>query len=212
MAITSNVRVIKFWTKYKPDGNGGFSSIDMVEYCAVGKANMATTVATVASLSKLLPFEPGDDNMAIMMAHARWNSIKPQYDAWKEGREAPIDGTALAAWPGITSDQAEFLRNLGIRTVEEIADASDSIITKIPFPGARELRSSAQAFLKAADKTRVASELTALTEQNRSLQEQLEDMKQIVLDMQAAQQGGEKPARNGKARRAAEPVAEDAAA
>lgn len=184
MSITSNVRVIKFWTKYKPDGAGGFKGVDMVEYCAVGKANMATTVATVASLGKLLPLEPGDENMAIMMAHARWNSIKPQYDAWKEGRETPIDGTALAAWPGISSDQAEFLRNMGIRTVEEIADASDSIITKIPFPGARELRSSAQAFLKSADKTKVASEITNLTEQNRALTEQLEEMRQIVLEMQ----------------------------
>lgn len=197
MSITSNVRVIKFWTKYKPDGAGGFKGVDMVEYCAVGKANMATTVATVASLGKLLPLEPGDENMAIMMAHARWNSIKPQYDAWKDGRETPIDGTPLAAWPGITSDQADFLRNLGIRTVEEIAEASDSIVTKIPFPGARELRTSAQAFLKSADKAKVATEITTLSEKNRALEEQLEEMRQIVLEMQS-ERGAEKPGRKSR--------------
>ncbi len=210
MALTSNVRVVKFWTKYKPDGQGGFKAVDMVEYCAVGKANMATTVATVASLGKLLPLEPGDENMAVMMAHARWNSIKPQYDAWKEGRETPIDGTALAAWPGISSDQAEFLRNMGIRTVEEIADASDSIITKIPFPGARELRSSAQAFLKSADKTKVASEITNLTEQNRALTEQLEEMRQIVLEMQE-DRNSEKQGKRSR-RNSAEPEPEAAVA
>lgn len=205
MAITSNVRVIKFWTKYKPDGKGGFNGIDMVEYCAVGKANMATTVATVSSLGKLLPMEPGDENMAVMMAHARWNSIKPQYDAWKEGRETPVDGTALAAWPGITSDQADFLRNMGIRTVEEIADASDSIITRIPFPGAREMRTSAQAFLKSADKVKVAGEITDLQSQNQNLKDQLEEMRQIVLEMQAKE---DKP----KAKRKAAEAVEEAAA
>jgi len=211
MAITSNVRVIKFWTKYKPDGKGGFKGIDMVEYCAVGKASMATTVATVSSLGKLQPLEPGDENMAIMMAHARWNSIKPQYDAWKEGRETPIDGTPLAAWPGITSDQADFLRNLGIRTVEDIAEASDSIIVKIPFPGARELRTSAQAFLKSADKAKVAGEITALTEKNRDLEDQLEEMRQIVLDMQA-ERNAEKPGKKASKRNAAETEPEPAAA
>lgn len=205
MAITSNVRVIKFWTKYKPDGQGGFKGIDMVEYCAVGKANMATTVATVSSLGKLLPMEPGDENMAVMMAHARWNSIKPQYEAWKEGRETPVDGTALAAWPGITSDQADFLRNMGIRTVEEIAEASDSIITKIPFPGARELRNSAQAFLKSADKAKVAGEITELQSQNQTLKDQLEEMRQIVLEMQGKE---DKP----KAKRKAADAVEEAAA
>lgn len=207
MTITANVRVVKFWTKYKPDGLGGFKEVDMVEYCAVGKANMATTVSTVASLGKLQPLNPGDENMAIMMAHARWNAIKPQYDAWKQGREAPLTGTALAAWPGISSDQAEFLRGMGIRTVEEIAEASDSIITKIPFPGAREMRSSAQAFLKSADKQKVASELTELREALRSRDEQLEEMRQIVLEMQASQ--GEPKSRGG--RRRAEVVDEAAA-
>lgn len=191
MALTANVRVIKFWTKYTPNGKGGFKETDMVEYCAIGKAHMATTVASVSSLGKLQPLEPGDDNMAVMMAHARWNSIKPQYDAWKQGREAPIDGTPLAAWPGISSEQAEFLRNMGIRTVEEIAEASDSIITRIPFPGARELRSSAQAFLKAADKTKVASELTDLKEKLAERDEQLEDLRQIVLEMQGAKGDGQ---------------------
>lgn len=185
MTITANVRVVKFWTKYKPDGLGGFKEIDMVEYCAVGKANMATTVSTVASLGKLQPLNPGDENMAIMMAHARWNAIKPQYDAWKQGREVPIDGTALAAWPGISSDQAEMLRNMGLRTVEEIAEASDSIITKIPFPGARELRSSAQNFLKAADKTKTAAAISDLEAKLRERDDALEEMKAIVLEMQA---------------------------
>ncbi len=204
MAISSSVRVIKFWTKYKPDGRGGYMEVDMVEYCAVGKANMATTVATVSSLGKLLPLEPGDENMAVMMAHARWNAIKPQYDAWKEGREAVVDGTALAAWPGLTSDQAEFLRTMGLRTVEEIAEASDSIITKIPFPGARELRLSAQAFLKSADKAKVASEITKLAEDNDSLRAQLEEMRQIVLEMQGKE---DKPKNKRRTAAPAEEVA-----
>lgn len=193
----ANVRVVKFWTKHIPDGKGAFKGIDMVEYCAIGKANMATTVATVSSLGKLLPLDPGSENMAIMMAHARWNSIRPQYEAWKAGHDAPVNGTALAAWPGISSDQAEFLRNMGVRTVEEIAEASDSIITKIPFPGARELRLSAQAFLKSADRVAVASKLTQMEEALRQRDEQLEEMRQIVLEMQGAQKAKGKTGRKG---------------
>ena len=81
--------------------------------------------------------------------------------------------------------------------MEEIAEASDSIIVKIPFPGARELRNSAQAFLKSADKAKVATEITALQEQNTTLKDQLEEMRQIVLEMQN-ERGAEKPGRKSK--------------
>lgn len=215
MTLKSDVRVVRFWTNFKPDGKGGFKGIDMVEYCAVGKANMATTVATVSSLGKLQPIELAQDNPAIAMAHARWNGIKAAYDGWKNGNEIPLDGTPLAAWPGISSDQAGHLRTIGLRTVEEIAEASDSIITKLPFPGARELRVSAQNFLKAADKTKTASEISELQSKLSEKDDQLEELRQIVLDMQAqmskpAVDAAEKPSRGGKSRRAE--TSEEAAA
>jgi hypothetical protein len=185
-------RALKFWTQFKPGKDGKPQGVDMVEYCAAGQAQKQSCVEAVSRLAKLQPYTP--DNPAIMMAHQRWNALKPAYQAWKQGHEVPIDGIALAAWPGVSPEQAEALRMMGLRTVEEVAGASDSIITKIPFPGSRELRASAGAFLKSFDKQQTAAALTELETQNKALVDQLEEMRQIVLEMQRDREG-DKPKR-----------------
>ena len=193
-------RIIKFWTKFTPRPDGTMKATDMVLYCPIGKASMQTNEESVSRLSRVVPMDVAPDNPAVMMANVRWNVIKPAYDAWKAGNAMPDSGTPIAAWPGVSTDQAEALKMLGIRSVEEVADASDSIIVRFPFPNARELRTTAQAFLKSSDRNKLAADMTALDTKNKILEDQLEEMRQIMVEMQAKQ--GDEPRRKVKQKEA----------
>jgi len=186
------LNVIRFWTEYRPDGvdaegNPKLRSIDMVAYAPLGKSNMQTCVEAVSRLSKVQPIDPGTDNPSVLMANARWKIIKQHYDAWKQGNEVPVDGTPLGAWPALTGEQVQALKTMGLRTVEDIRDASEGIVLRFPFPNAREIQRQAGMFLTAFDKDKVSRDLKAMQDQMAEKDAQLEEMRQIVLEMQRNQ-------------------------
>ena len=185
--MSSRLNVVRFWTNYMPDPNkpGEMKAIDMVEYHSVGAGGRSHNIEAVSRLAKLHPKSMAVDNPAIAAAHARWAQIEPAYRAWKHGEEVPQHGTPLAAWPGISTEQASALRAMGLRTVEDVRDATDGIITKVPFPGGRELRDAAKVFLSSADKVKLASEMGELKSENATLKEQLEELRQLVLAKEA---------------------------
>jgi len=205
MATGASINVIKFWTQYTPTPDGTLKGVDMVAYAPIGKADKLTLIEAVSRLGKLHPVEMAADNPAVAMAHAVWNTIKPAYDAWKNGQAMPERGTPLGAWSGITQDQAEALKMIGIRSVEEIAEASDSIIDRIPFSGGRSLRTTAQAFLKAADRQALAADSAKKDGEIATLKEQLEEMQKLILDM--AGKGDDAPKRRGRPPKTEEAIA-----
>jgi hypothetical protein len=181
--MSAPFRIVKFWTKYV-QRNGATVAVDMVEYCAPGMAQRASTTAPVSMLAKVQP-NIGPDNIAGQMALNRWRVIEPAYNAWKQGQELPASGTPLAAWPGITPEQADVFRQTGLRSVEEIADASDSLMQRVQLPGVRDIRDNARRFLEARDQAKVADALAAKDEQINALQDQLEELRQLVLAREA---------------------------
>lgn len=196
--MANPIRIVKFWTTYQPKPDGTTEAIDRVEYCAPGMAQRTTTTATVRSLSRLIP-NVDPDNIAAAMAKSRWEAIEPAYNAWKAGQEAPTNGTPLAAWPGVSPEQAEVMRTLGLRTVEDVAGSTDTVISRVQLPGVRELQQNAKRFLAARDNVAVASQMGALEAAMQIKDEQLEEMRQIMLAMQARMEdlGGEELAEDG---------------
>lgn len=184
MSDNIGIQIVKFWTNYKPGKDGRPVGIDMVMYGPVGRIDRQCTTSTVASLGRLQPYNPGDNNIAVQMAHARWQRIEPAYRAWKEGREIPATGTPLGAWPQLAADQVEGLHMLGIRSVEDVANASESVLQKFPFSSARDVQKSAKLFLSAFDKQKTAQDIEQLQAEKDELKDQLEEMRQIVLGMQ----------------------------
>lgn len=182
-----SVRIIKFWTKYETR-NGTMHPVDMVEYCAPGQAHRSTTTAPVSHLSRVRPVIDSDD-IAGKFAQLRWQAIQPAYEAWKAGHEVPANGIPIAAWPGITPEQAEVFRTMGLRTVEEIAEASDSVMGRVQMPGARDIQANAKRFLEAQDSQRTAASLAEKDRQISTLNEQLEELRQIVLSQANASRG-----------------------
>lgn len=194
-----SIRVIKFWTNYAPGPDGLPKGVDMVMYAPIGRADKTTLIETVSRLGKLHPIEAAADNPAVRMAHERWNVIKPAYDAWKNGQQLPERGTPLSAWPGVSSEQSEALKMMGIRSVEEFVEASDGIINAVPFPGARELKLAAAQFLKSADRQAITNDLAKKDEELALLREQLEEMRQIVLESQGEPKRRGRPAKSEEA-------------
>lgn len=165
---------LNFWVEYDPQPDGTMKEVEKVEWARKGTQN-TTTVEKISRLQK-----HGSDE---------WNMLKPYYERWKEGKEAPIDGTPLAAWPGATPQLVKALEPYHIRSIEDLANLTDGTLPKIPVPGIRGFREQAKAYVAAASTTApVASELAALRAQNASLETRLAEMAEIL---KGVQQGGQ---------------------
>lgn len=91
-----------------------------------------------------------------------WDVVKPAYDAWLSGNEIPDNGTPLAAWGGLTAEQASALRAAGFRTVEDVAAATDDRIAGVRLSGSRKLKVAAQEWLDGRSAASMAAEIAEL--------------------------------------------------
>lgn len=130
--------------------------------------------------------EGANNSEKVAYMTAIWRDIEPAYNAWKEGREIPLNGTPLAAWPGITPEQAEIFRLTGIRTVEAVRDMTEMQRAKVRLPHAKELQELARAFLENSDAAKAAQREA---EKDRKIAEMAERMAAMEA-MLAEQMGG----------------------
>lgn len=182
-ALAVQIYVKRLWTSYKPNpvDPAKFDAIDWVEYGQIGSGQKSTTVDRISRLrDKLVPLADRPDDLATKMAHARWNAIKPFYEAWKTGEEMPDSGTPLAAWNALAPEQAAIFKTNGVRTVEEVAALTDVHLARIQVPRLRELITQAQCFIEAQDANRIAYSLEARDEQIKAQQAELDDQKQTI--------------------------------
>mgnify|MGYP001810884468 CR=1 FL=1 len=116
--MDNRIRILKFRTEYR----AGKAPRDWVEYTAqdgiTGDGHL--THSTSEIVAKMIPPEDGD-GLKVAAMRAIWEQVSPAYEAWKKGLEVPEHGTPLGVWPGVSSEQAEALRSVGIKTVEDVA-------------------------------------------------------------------------------------------
>lgn len=200
-----------FKTKYKPDPEDASKMIgvDWVEYGQIGSVDRSLTEDRVSRLrDRLIPLAEAENNPAVAMAHARWDAIKPYYDAWKSGQEVPDSGTPIAAFNAITPEQADILRIQGVKTIESLASLTDAHIQRIPVPRLRDLVIQAQRFMESSDQRQIAAALSKKDEEIAAHKEQITEQSEQIKALMgkidqlaaivAAQQGdgeGEAPAR-----------------
>lgn len=111
-----------------------------------------------------------------------WEHFRKTYEGWKKSNEIATDGHPLEAWPVITKGQIKVCKSLGLRSVEDVATATDSVREKFGM-GFLELRAQAKAFLAAkadsATANRVAdleAKLAALIEDNEKARATIEQL------------------------------------
>lgn len=83
-----------------------------------------------------------------------------QWEAYKQKREAKIEGTPLSILFPTNAAIVENLKHVSIHTVEQLAGLNDTAIQNIGL-GGREFVTRAKAFLEAADKGKGFNELSA---------------------------------------------------
>lgn len=115
------------------------------------------------------------------------------FHEWKEGREAPISGTAVENWPAVSPAQLKTLQHLHIRTIEDLAAANEETIHRLGM-GGRALKQKAVDWLSSAagagraseEMSALRAELANLQERNASLESQLREFAAIARDLQSA--------------------------
>lgn len=100
----------------------------------------------------------------------------PAIEKWEKDQKIPTDGLPLEAWPAITKGQIRVCRDLGLRSVQDIATATDSIREKIGM-GAADLMKKAKAFLENEKSSATANKVADLEGKVETL----------VAELQAAQ-------------------------
>lgn len=181
-APTPTTLVVKrFWTEYKPskDDPNRMEEIDKVELSHVGMLSKMTTIHTVKSLLAVQPMADRD-NPAVTHAHDRAAFVRPRYEAWKAGQEMPVTGTPLAAWNGVTPEQASILKAAGIRTVEEVAAVNDSIRAGIKLPNLMALVDAARRWVAASDTRQFAASMAEKDHQLMAQKAELESYKEAM--------------------------------
>ena len=155
---------LRFWTDYEPDGAGGFREVEFVQWTRKG-SNGATTEDKVARVKR--------DTL-------KWPVLERFYEHWKKGQDAPVDGTPLEAWPGITREQIAVLKSVHLGSIEDFASASDGVLDKLNIPAIRGLQQKAKAFLANRSSAAAAAAIAERDERIAFLETQLAELAALV--------------------------------
>jgi hypothetical protein len=119
------------------------------------------------------------------------NAYRNGYRAWKEGQEAPIDGTDIKNWPVIGPAQLKMLQEWHVRSVEELANANEELLRRVGM-GARELQNKARAWLCSAnDVGKVTEQLAQMQKELEILRERNITLETAIIDIRNAQASGQ---------------------
>lgn len=186
-----NTVPVEFKTVYPGVGKEPF---DMVLVAPRGDA--FTKQQTWHRISSIRPPENPSTTLAESESYkvlkARWSVIEPAYMAWKKGNDLPEDGTPLEAWGGVTRDQVDHFKKMGIRTVEHVRDMDDATIQSVPFPNARKLPQLAGEYLKGSD-------AAAKDRENQELKERIAAMEEMLAEATQPKKRGRPPKKEAEA-------------
>lgn len=193
------IQIHGFETIYDRGGDGALQASDVVVYSPLGDTKTKIS-AEIRRVSRVLPIEECGDNLAYLMAHKLWAFIEPRYKHWQDTNTLPEAGTPLAAWPGVTAAQAAVLRTAGLKSVEEIAEASDIVMTKTGLANASQLRDHAKRFLANEAGAREAKAFATLEAENAELKSQMTELMRMMQELTSASDANEPARRRGKAK------------
>lgn len=104
------------------------------------------------------------------------------YEAWKEGREAPVNGTDLKNWPGVTPAQLKTCQNATVRTIEDLAEANADTIRKLGMGGVAMME-KAKAYLASANQNKTSEEVSALLVKLEALSDTVKRKDEQISDL-----------------------------
>lgn len=104
---------------------------------------------------------PGSSNEHVSIITDEYKDrFRDEYARWKAAEGSPITGTPLTEWTMASVSFVEMMKLHGIRSVEDLANASEAITARDVT--VMTMRAKAQAWLSAAGDTAAAVEVDAL--------------------------------------------------
>jgi hypothetical protein len=126
------------------------------------------------------------DKMAFIGGYPKeWaQGFRQKYDAWKQGRAAPLNGSPLRTWPRMSKAKAENYATLGMFTVEDVAAMNEQTMQRIGM-GARSDKDAATAFLEERAGTINSEEVAALRAELADQKQRNSDLQQAIAEIRA---------------------------
>ena len=113
------------------------------------------------------------------------DTYKKAYQAFQNGQEAPLNGTAIKGWGVISPAQQETLVRLNVLTVEDLAAVNDEGLKRIGM-GAMDLKNKAIGWLSQLnDKGPLTQEIAALKAENSQLNSTIATLVRQVEELRA---------------------------
>jgi hypothetical protein len=159
---TYAVYVLRIETEHKAGPDGNLVAFDRITLGKKGSSNYEQPW----DAARLKKSDPG-----------LWAKVEPIYERWKKDQVIATDGHPLEAWAAITRGQLKACKDLGLRSVEDVASATDATRMRLGM-GSLELMKQAKAFLETKASSATANELA-------TLRTQVEDMKAQLAEAQA---------------------------
>lgn len=119
------------------------------------------------------------------------------YEAWKAGKDIPVNGIDLKNWPGVTPAQLKNCQALNIRTVEDLSTCDADALRRLGMGGVA-LKDKAISYLESAVTNKTSEEVSALKVEMASLKEALEK-KDAQIEALMEELTDPKPSRKKKA-------------
>lgn len=161
----SDIRPVRFETRYVRNEDGTMREVHWVEYARRGDAKYQVTPARIKD---------------IKTAPGLWEPLRPHYEAWLKGQTLDVSGTPLAAWAGLTREQIEVIKVNDVHSVEDLANLSDGQRDRIGLPGMVSIQQGARRFLAAQSGTKVESALAEKDAQIAALQAQMDALMEAL--------------------------------
>lgn len=107
---------------------------------------------------------------------------------------ASVSGWRLESWPAVNTAQVKTLQYMGVHTVEQLADLSDTACQSVGM-GTLELRVKAKAAIEAA---RGGADVERLAAENKRRDDEMESLRAQIAEMRAQTQEPRRPGRPPK--------------
>lgn len=112
-------------------------------------------------------------------------AYRKRLELFRSNQEAPLDGTAIQAMTTLTPSQVKNCLNANVRTVEDLAEASEEAMLRIGM-GGRDLKQKAKAWLESVNKQgKPAQELNDLRVQASTQEAQIGEMTKTIEELTA---------------------------
>lgn len=107
-------------------------------------------------------------------------AYRESYRIWKVSGEIPVIGTPIKNWPVASPSEVKNLNDVGIRAVEDLANANEEVIARLGM-GARALKAKAVDWVQSnTDQAPLVQQLSSLRNINKGLEHRIGELEAMM--------------------------------